>query len=69
MDALWHRGSRRWRHGDVARCGSRRARFGATFPDALAVTLNSGTAQDHMPARSVVAKAICDHWKVAIVPT
>jgi hypothetical protein len=32
----------------------------------LTVTLNSGTAHDHMPARSAVVKAIRDHWKVAI---
>jgi hypothetical protein len=31
--------------------------------------LNSETAQDHMPARSVVAKVTSEHWKVAIVPT
>ena len=42
MDALrrrHYRGSGRWHYGNVARCGSRRSRFGATFPNALAVRL------------------------------
>src|SRR6266498_529931 len=69
MDTLWRRHDRgpgRWHYSNVARCGFWPARFGATLPNALTVTLNSGTAHDHMPARSAVVKVIRDHWKVAI---
>jgi hypothetical protein len=51
-----HMGSGRRNYGNVARCRSRPARFGATLLNPLAVRLNSVTAQDHMSACSVVVK-------------